>query len=195
MEMRMRIVTIGLTMIFIACNCHAAADDSTEPQLYTVKQTYPSVGTNIRRPIILAGAIPLSAHYGELSPEQKNILRSRYVQMKETDEPPFPADGLLPIFMVVREAHEQSGLENTGRLEVLVQVDDHGKAIDFTVLRTPDTEIAKAVTTALMARTYKPAVCDGSPCAMPFTFRAVLIAPGDDATRSLPSIHMTIPHF
>jgi hypothetical protein len=192
----MRIVTIGLTMIVIACNWQAAAaeTDPGEPNLYNIRQTSPSTGTNIRRPIVLAGAIPLKAHYADLSAEQKNILKSRYEHMKEADEPPFPVDGLMSIYTVVRDAHEQAGLQYPGPLEVVVQVDDHGKATGFSVLRSPDSEITAAVTHALMADAYKPAVCNGSPCAMPFAFHAVLITPGDDTARSSPTLHLDVAH-
>ncbi len=190
----MRSVTIGLAMIVIACNWQAAADEPGEPQLYNIRQTSPSTGTNIRRPIILAGAIPLKAHYADLTAEQKNILRSRYEKMKDADEPPFPADGLMAIFIAARDAHEKSDLQYTGRLDVLVQVDEHGKAVNLAVLSSPDAEITDAVGHALLAQTYKPAVCDGSPCTMQFEFRAELITPGDNLSRPGPNIQNYIPH-
>ena len=46
---------------------------------------------------------------------------------------------------------------------------------------------------ALMAQTFKPAVCGGSPCAMQFAFHVVLTGPAQEGTPS--DLNRTIPHF
>ena len=112
----MRNVTFGLAMIMITCQWQAAASESTAPQQYSIKQSSPSTGSNVKRTIIEAGAIPLDKRYADLTAEQKNILKSGYEQMKDADEPPFPANGLMTILSAVRKAHEQSALQHQGPL-------------------------------------------------------------------------------
>lgn len=181
----MRIITIGLAMVMIGSQWQAAAAESTEQQQYTVRQSEPSVGSTLRRDIIKAGTVPLDKRYSELTTEQKNVVKSAYESMKDTDEPPFPANGLMPILKSLRAAHEQFGLKYKGELTMYVQVDSQGKATGVSVVKSPDPEITKVMAYALMTQPYKPAVCNGTPCAMQYPFNAELIGPNEKDIQSL----------
>jgi len=172
----MRILHLSLISILLAASLPAAATETDQRQ-YTVKQTEPSVGSNIRREIIRAGTVPLDKRYADLTPEQKASVKSAYESMKADDEPPFPANGLMPILKVVRNAHEQANLKFKGPLTLYVQVDSSGKATDVSVVQSPDADIARSAAYALMVQPYKPAVCSGQPCAMQYPFHVDLVGP------------------
>jgi len=86
------------------------------------------------------------------------------------DEPPFPVDGMKPIFNAVKKA--QYKLKARGELNLAVTVGPDGKATkveDFGSTNKPEmTEFAGSV---LLMTKFKPAVCNGKPCAMQFPFR------------------------
>jgi len=46
-----------------------------------------------------------------------------------------------------------------------------------TTVRSPNTRIARIAASALQREKYKPALCRGQPCAMPFVFHADLTQP------------------
>ena len=53
-------------------------------------------GTRFKQVWATSKVIPLNRRYAELDETEKTALRSMYEDMKPGDEPPFPADGLLP---------------------------------------------------------------------------------------------------
>jgi hypothetical protein len=181
----MRIITLGFVVAMSTCAWNAGAAESADVQQYTVKQSAPSVGTNLRRDIIKAGAIPLNKRYDELTAEQKEILKSPYEKMTAGDEPPFPADGLMHIMNAVRDVHEQTDLMFKGPLTFYVDVDSSGNAKAVSVVQSPDKVITDAVSLALVKQTYKPAVCGGTPCAMQYPFHVELIALNEKDMTSL----------
>jgi hypothetical protein len=172
----MRIATLGFVIAMSTCAWDVVAAEATDAQQYTVKQTAPSLGSNVRRDVIKAGAVPLDKRYDELTAEQKDILKSSYEKMKAEDEPPFPAKGLMPIVNAIRDAHEQTALQYKGPLTLYVDVDSSGNAKSVSVVQSPDKMITQVAAMALVKQTYKPAVCDGKPCAMQYPFHVDLIA-------------------
>ncbi len=191
----MRMLHFSLGMALLACHWQASAVDSTDTPQYTVKQTAPSVGFTIKHDIIKAGALPLDKRYAELTPAQKNILKSEYEPMKVEDEPPFPANGLMDLFTVLRRVHGQYNLKYKGPLTMYVQVDSHGKATGVSVVRSPDPEITQAMAYTLMVLPYKPAVCGGKACAMQYPFHAELVGPDEqEITSGNPASGVMIGH-
>jgi hypothetical protein len=191
----MRILHFSIGIALLACQWQASAGDTTEAPQYTIKQSAPSVGYSIKRDIIKAGSIPLDRRYAELTPEQKNILKSEYESMKADDEPPFPTNGLKDAFTALRRVHEQYNLKYKGPLTMYVQVDSHGKATGVSVVRSPDPEITQAMAYTLMVLPYKPAVCSGQPCAMQYPFHAELIGPDEqEITSGNPASGVMIGH-
>jgi len=180
--MRMHIIVSGLALILASLQISALAQE------YTIKQTKPNVGTLVRRDIVMAGTIPLDKKYNELTPEQQKALKAQYEHMDDQDEPPFPADGLLPTYKAVGLAHEKFDLRHKGTLLLYVEVDSEGKAKSVSAETSPDPEISKEVGMFLMVQKYKPAVCKGAPCAQVFPLRAELVGPegSNMATGNLP---------
>jgi hypothetical protein len=132
-----------------------------------------NTGTLIRKDLRWNSKIPLNKTWEQLTPEQQAEFRSLYESMPQTDEPPFPAEGLRPVFGAIKKA--QNVLQAKGELNLAVTVGPDGKATkveDFGGVDNKDmTQFAGSV--LLMTR-YKPATCNGSPCTMQFPFRLKL---------------------
>ena len=56
-------------------------------------------------------------------------------------------------------------------MHLAVSVNSKGEPQSAAVLSSPDDAIAKAVASMLMMTSYKPALCDGKPCASDFSFK------------------------
>ena len=134
-----------------------------------------STGTIIKKQIRWESKIPLDKKYEELAPDEKAELFKMYEKLEPGDEPPFPAEGIKPIFSAIRKA--QRLRQAHGDLDLAVTVGPDGKATkveDFSEVMDNDiTELAQQL---LLLTRYKPAVCKGQPCTMQFRFRQSLKA-------------------
>jgi hypothetical protein len=178
---RFKINSSLLTLLCFALILKSAfADEPTEKARYTIKQDKPSVGSSMRQVIVIAGTIPLNKTYDQLTPEEKNTLKSNYENMPASDEPPFPVDGLMPIYKSIGHAHENLSLKYKGKLTMYVLVDSQGKPKSVSVDASPDPEITNAVAHLLMLQKFKPAICSGQPCSMEFPVTADLVGPMEE---------------
>jgi len=143
-----------------------AQDDAAPKPGFSMKEDAPPTGSNIRRSTAWGSSLPFDKTYAQLSPEEQRILKSRYVQMAEDDEPPFPAEGLGPLYKAFSKAQAATGA--VGRFEMEVQVDASGEVTKVDILRSPDARLSKYAGTVAMFTKFKPAVCNGKPCAMGF---------------------------
>jgi tetratricopeptide (TPR) repeat protein len=155
------------------------AGEALAQQRYTIKQDEPTTGSHIRREQIIS-SLPLDKRYSELTNEQRNAVKSQYEQMAEDDEPPFPVNGLGPVYKAISEIHkkivlrDRYGLGVSGPLAMHIQVDSQGNATSVSVYQSPDPEMTKSAATIAMLTRYKPAMCGGQPCAMVFPVRMQL---------------------
>ncbi len=145
------------------------AQDNAPAARYTIKQESPSTGSNIPRNDVTSGAIPINRRYSELTREQQGILKSRYEAMPDTDEPPFPVDGLEPLLAAMSKGARR--FQPRGAMEIHVAIDANGVAKAAQVFQSPDPEMAKFAAAVLMLTQYKPALCAGTPCAMSYPFK------------------------
>jgi hypothetical protein len=132
-------------------------------------------GTILKKDIRWESKIPLDKSYEELTPEQKAELHAMYESLAPGDEPPFPADGIKPIFVVVKKA--QRILQARGELNMAVTVGPDGKATkveDFGGVYNE--QMTDTVQQVLLLTKYKPAMCKGTPCTMQFRFTQKLKA-------------------
>lgn len=144
------------------------AQDQNAPR-YTIKQDQADTGSNIKRDLVSGSAIPLNKRYSELTPEQQAVVKAQYQHMGPNDEPPFPLNGLGPIYEAIATAQQK--LLVTGDLTLAVDIDSQGDATSVSVLRSPDPEMVKFAAAVLMNQKYKPASCAGVPCKMQYPFR------------------------
>lgn len=137
--------------------------------VYFLKQSVASTGSNIPRRVTSSSEIPLNRRYADLTAEQQELVKSNYEAMRPLDEPPFPENGLLPLFEAMREIQRKLLVE--GDLTMFVDVDPKGEATSVSVIKSPDPKLTQAMASILMTVKYKPAVCKGQPCSMSFPLR------------------------
>jgi hypothetical protein len=136
---------------------------------YSIKQDDSDIGSNIKRNVVSGSVIPVDKKYNELTPEEQGYVKSQYEGMGPADEPPFPIDGLRPIYKAVAAAQQK--LLVKGTLSMFVEVDSQGKPVSVSVYRSPDPKMTQVVGSILMLQSFKPALCNGQPCSMQFPFR------------------------
>jgi hypothetical protein len=157
-----------ITPIVAALPFLAAAQEQALPR-YSLKQQVPDLGTHIKREVVTGSGIPFDKRYAELSTAQRELLKRQYERMGANDEPPFPLNGLGPIYKALSDA--QAKLMVQGPMTLFVDVDSTGQATAVSVLKSPDPAMTKYAVAVLMQEQYKPAICDGAPCRMQFPFR------------------------
>ncbi|RZT11151.1 hypothetical protein SAMN05216319_0370 [Duganella sp. CF402] len=156
----MRFLTILLPLILASSSACAQ---------YTLKQEQASVGTNLKRDIVTGGRVPFDKRYAELTPEQQAIVKSQYEAMGPTDEPPYPADGLGPVYKLFSLVQERT--HATGYYSIAIEIDSQGKPTAVSFLKAEDEDVAKLLAQAALIQKYKPALCNGTPCAMQVPYR------------------------
>ena len=165
----MRFMAMAGVLLLLALKSgpvHAA--DDARPR-YSLKQDQPDIGTNIKRDIVSGSVVSLDKGYAELSPEEQAYVKSQYEQMGPHDEPPFPVNGLRPIYKMIVAGQQK--LRVGGSMTLAVDVNSQGEATSVSVLQSPDPEMVRFAASVLMLQRYKPALCNGNPCTMQFLFR------------------------
>jgi hypothetical protein len=137
---------------------------------YTLKEEQPHLGSNIARDAVIA-PVPPTKPYEALTAEQKDVVRSAYPALDPEDEPPYPLNGPKELFAALQQA--SSRLNATGALKLYVQVGADGKAKAVSAIGSPDPELTRFASMALLVQKYKPAICHGVPCEMiyPLSFK------------------------
>ena len=164
----MRLASLIFTSVLLASPVMAQAQDAASPERYSIKQASPTTGTSIPKDLVKGGLIPLNRRYAELTPEQQRLLKSRYEAMAENDEPPFPLDGLEPVYSLITKG--QAKFLARGPMEIHVDIDASGDAKAVRIFQSPDEDLTKFAASVLLLTKYKPAVCGGAPCAMSYPF-------------------------
>ncbi|WP_293932207.1 energy transducer TonB [Iodobacter sp.] len=129
-----------------------------------------STGSNIKKTRLWNG-LPLNKRYHELSDDEKASLNRAYEKINLGDEPPYPQDGLRQIVEAVDQIAKK--LHPTGKLQLLVDIDEQGKANNVSVLTSPNPQLAELVASVLLLSPFKPAICSGQPCKMQYPFNLV----------------------
>lgn len=133
-------------------------------------------GTILRKQLTWNSNIPLNKTWEQLTPEQKAQLISLYESMAPGDEPPFPIDGIRPVFNSI--AKGQRIVRARGTLNMVVNVSPEGKAlevIDLGGVAGPNArEMTQFAQSVLLMTKFKPAVCAGKPCKSQFPFQLAL---------------------
>ncbi len=147
----------------------AALGEDGDPT-FRLKAAETRLGSNIKRDAVLSGAVPLNKSYGEMTPEQRAIIHGWYENLGARDEPPFPRDGLAPIYRQIAKAQQRVLID--GSLDADVDVDALGVVTAVSIVRsTGRPDIDRYIASTLMEASYKPALCDGTPCRMSLPFR------------------------
>ncbi|MGM9479882.1 hypothetical protein ACS5PN_01670 [Roseateles sp. NT4] len=125
------------------------------------------VGSHILGTSGRAEGLPLNRRYAELDAGEKAKVRANYEAMPAGDEPPYPADGLLPVFKAVQTAKQAS----LGQLTLVADVDSAGKVRHVDTFGKVDAEFARFAARVLAATPFKPGRCAGKPCNMQYVLK------------------------
>ncbi len=143
-----------------------AAQDRYEQHI--LKEGEARTGSKFRDTAVRSGGVPFNLTYDKLTEEQKNILKAQYESMGQNDEPPFPESGLAGLMKEVHQA--QKILLVRGKLRLHASVNAAGKATSVAVIDSVDSRMDTYVAGVLMRTKFKPAVCNGVPCAQEYLF-------------------------
>lgn len=134
---------------------------------YRVREEQARTGTLFIRDGVTRSDIALNRDYYELSPEEKAIVHGWYEYIAPGDEPPFPVDGLGPIYKAINKGRNIAHVAH-GELFLAVTVGADGKAKEVQVFKSPGRDITKFISEVLLLTKFKPAICDGKKCQMQF---------------------------
>ena len=143
---------------------------AVEVRSYRITNTTSPVGTFI--PALTATSPVSGARWSDLSENERRIVRGSYATLEEGDEPPYPVDGMRPLFAALaKTTYIDRSFSGLVRMQVLVGVDGKPKSA-ATIGKLPP-EVARFMAGNLMVIGYKPAICHGTPCEMllPLTIR------------------------
>ena len=158
-------ISVAFVSPLLALNSAVHAEGAAPT--YSIKEEFS--GSAILRKAVQGIYVPPDKTYAELTPEEKQRIKSFYEPMTEEDEPPYPEHGLRAILEAAREL--QHGLLVDGAMFLAVSVDASGKGTSVAVYQSPDEQLTRAMAGVLMFTTYKPAICHGVPCKMEYPFR------------------------
>jgi hypothetical protein len=167
----MRTVVLGLTLLAVAGSGFVQAGELNMP--YSPTPERPVTGTMIERAIVTG--IPVDKSYAELSPEQQSMVKAGYGNLGASDEPPYPLNGLKEISQRIANSEVSASVD--GELVMQVDVSSSGVATAVTTVHSPNANIARVAAIALQREKYKPGICRGQPCAMPFIYHVELSSP------------------
>ncbi len=111
-------------------------------------------------------ALPLDKAFDDLSFSELDLLRNQYAQLRNSEEPPYPAGGLQSIVGQLNALQARSGMH--GELFAVISVDAAGNARDVSWLMTPEQGPLEEIRSLLLAAHFKPAKCGAKACAMEF---------------------------
>ena len=162
-------LTSAALMAALTASVQAAEVAALPPPIYELKQEAASTGSRIPRKQVWTSKIPLNRTYAQLTPDEQATVKSVYEAMAPGDEPPYPKDGLVPIFKAVRLMMDK--YYPAGEVSIFIEVDESGHGVAASVLKSPDSKLTTALASVLMLTQYKPGVCGGVPCRMSYPFR------------------------
>jgi hypothetical protein len=167
LPLRSLAISVALAMSSMPA-AHAEAD---KPSQYGIKNDLPTAAFRLRPYAVGPFNLPINKQYHELSASEKQELHSYYEHMGEGDEPPFPAEGLRPLFRAISKGQQQLLVE--GDLFLIADVDTDGAVTSVKAIGSPSEDMTKFAASVLMLTKFKPALCKGQPCKMqfPLSFR------------------------
>ncbi|MBC7995838.1 MAG: hypothetical protein H7Z15_21620 [Rhizobacter sp.] len=163
----MQLFVLNVMVVSLLLAAQPSHAQSEKPS-YGIRDPDPPTGSGIRREVVKGAVLPINKRYAELTAEEKATLNRYYERVDPGDEPPFPAEGLRPIYEAMRKGQNKLGV--TGELILLATVAVDGEVIEVKSLGSPSEEMTKFAASVLFFTKFQPAVCGGKPCQMQFPF-------------------------
>lgn len=138
------------------------------PVIYRAPDEASKLAAQTRGSAVIAVPFPLDKRFEDMSATEQDAVRSRYPALAPGDEPPFPAKGMKQILDQVRLG--QTRVLEEGTMQLVVDVQADGSPAKVTMFGIEKAELITFVGNVFMHQQYKPAKCDGKPCAMQFTY-------------------------
>jgi hypothetical protein len=132
-------------------------------------------GSHLGKDVVTGIAVPPGASYGELTRDQKRIIKSQYDPMADGDEPPYPLHGQGEIIDAIVKAARYYQPE--GLLKLIATISPAGTVEGVSVVTSPDSRMTLAAARIVAAAKYKPAICGGIPCKMDYAFSMNFLGP------------------
>jgi len=130
---------------------------------------------SIARQIDVQGSPAASSkRYSELTAEEKASLNQYFENIEPGDEPPYPSEGMKPIYDAIQAG--QNKLLVSGELMLKAAVNATGEVTEVKAAGSPSPEMTKFAASVVFLTKFKPAMCQGQPCKMEFPFRFVFRA-------------------
>ena len=167
---RVRAACAVAAILSVLPDVQATPPDALAQATLPIVQARPGTGSRIRQTLPKM-AVPATDPYERLTTKQMAEFRALFTNLAEGDEPPYPAEGLLPVAKSIVFALSD-GTVGEGDLFMTVHVDENGEAKSTSVYATPSSRVSREAATVLMKIKYKPAVCSGKPCSSEFPFTA-----------------------
>lgn len=161
---RVRRCAAASLLVSVACLAQAQA---LPPKQFELRVE--EVGSHIAGIAGRSEGLPLNRRYAELDASEQARVRANYEGMPPGDEPPFPAEGLLPVFMTVQTGTGKQ--PPLGRLTLVADVDSTGKVRHVDSFGKVDAEFARFASRVLAATPFKPGQCAGKPCNMQYVLK------------------------
>lgn len=150
----------------------ASAGDDLPPPVYGLKDD-PLTGSNIRRVAVQGSRVPLNRRYEQLTHDERRSVANWYESLRDGDEPPFPSDGLGPMYAALHRIVSRE--PEQGSWTFVVAVDPGGAATGVSLAKGEPSDGIRRMAAVLMLTRFKPAICAGTPCAMSFPVRLSLM--------------------
>lgn len=144
---------------------------AVEHHVYRISNTTSPVGTYI--PAQTASS-PVSGNpWAAMGEDERRIVKQAYAALEEGDEPPYPINGMRPVFAALAQVGQVDfSFSGPVRMHVLVGADGQPQSV-ATIGKMPP-EAARYLARVMMLTVYKPAICHGTPCAMLMPFESIL---------------------
>jgi hypothetical protein len=151
----------------LAAPAHAqplSTDAPPEMPRYRLLDERPETGSHIPRALVRDSVLPFDKPYHQLGAAQQAWLKRWYgATMGERDEPPYPRDGLVAIYRALGEGLRQLG--DRGELWLNLEIDAKGQLSSVAVVKAASPEFGRYLAWRLLELPFKPAQCNGQPCA------------------------------
>jgi hypothetical protein len=113
-----------------------------------------------------AAKLPEDRALYQLTPVQRDVIRSWYKGMSQADEPPYPLHGPAWLNSLLRSLAKSRQV--TGELAMALSVNEFGVVTEANVLRTPNEAFRRHAMSLVRGVRFSPGLCGSLPCKLQY---------------------------